>query len=155
MLFTMRVFVHESFRSRFCFIFKATVCQKFLEFPGDFTSHLLQTRVWLLELWIWKKKCFSFSFSGCTCCVSSTNAGCHCGSWKPAAPCWTAQCRLAREIRHKVYELKTQTELGLWESYRNAWSWGEISARGGEEAGKYGANPSAQPVGLHSSGEKC
>ena len=36
------------------------VCQKFLEFPGDFTSHLLQTRVWLLELWIWNKNVFLF-----------------------------------------------------------------------------------------------
>ena len=31
-------------------------------------------------------------------------------------PLRAAQCRLAREIGHKVYELKPRTELGLWAS---------------------------------------
>ena len=97
-------------------------CQNVLKFPGDFTNHLLQTHVWLLELWIWHTM---FFFLRLHMQLLSTNARCHCGSWKHAAPCWTAQCRLAREIRHKVYELKPRTELGLWESkeylMRNQW----------------------------------
>ena len=42
----MRVFLHESFHLALFFM---------VEFPGDFTYYLLQTHVWLMELWIWKK----------------------------------------------------------------------------------------------------